>query len=337
MMVNARVLVTRYGGTDVLKVTEEPLRAPGRDEVRIKVECSGVALADLMRREGLYPLSPQPPFTPGYDAIGIIDERGEDVTQFDVGDRVAVFFNGIGGYASYIYSRVGEVILVPESLEPASAVSILLNYVTAYQMLHRFAHVSEGDRVLIHGASGGVGTALLELGKLANLQMFGTASAQKHPIVTSYGAVAIDYRTEDFVEVLSEQAPEGMDAVFDPIGGRNWDRSMRTLHNQGAFIGYGYTSVFEEGAHNDWAARWKALTEAKTTEKGNPVHVYSMTMLKQERPEWFFEDVKHLFSLLLHGKIQPLISHRIPFHEVARAHELLETSKAAGKIVLIHS
>ncbi|MED4781049.1 medium chain dehydrogenase/reductase family protein [Brevibacillus choshinensis] len=336
-MVSARVLVTRYGGTEVLKVTEEPLRTPGIDEIRIKVECSGVALADLMRREGLYPLSPQPPFTPGYDAIGIIEEKGGNVTQYAVGDRVAVFFNGVGGYASHIYSPVAEVIPVPESLVPATALTILLNYVTAYQMLHRVAHVSEGDRVLIHGASGGVGTALLELGKLAKLKMFGTASAHKHPIVDSYGAVAIDYHSEDFVEVLSELAPEGMDAVFDPIGGRNWDRSMRTLNKQGTFIGYGYTSVFEQGEENDWAVRWKSLTEAKTTEQGNPVHVYSITTLKQERPEWFFEDVKHLFLLLLHGELQPFISHRIPFHEVARAHELLETSKAAGKIVLIHS
>lgn len=336
-MISARVVVTEYGGTDVLKLALEPLRKPHRGELLIQVEYSGVALADLMRREGLYPSTPQPPFTPGYDAIGIVIEKGEGVTAFAIGDRVAVFMDGLGGYASYLYAPVGEVIPVPASLDPASALSILLNYVTAYQMLHRFACVSEGNRVLIHGASGGVGTALLELGKLAKLKMFGTASAQKHSVVTSYGAYAIDYRQEDFAQVLSEQAPEGMDAVFDPIGGRNWDRSMRTLHRRGIFIGYGYTSVFSQKEENDWAARWQALTEAGTTANGNPVHLYSITTLKKERPEWFFEDVQHLFSLLLHGMIQPLISHRIPFHEVARAHELLETSKATGKIVLVHS
>lgn len=336
-MVNSRILVTRYGGADVLQVTEEPLRAVNRGEVLIKVECSGVALADLMRREGLYPGSPQPPFTPGYDAVGTIDQCGEDVTQYAIGDRVAVFFNGVGGYSSYVYAPEDEVIPVPESLEPASAVSILLNYVTAFQMMHRLAKVSKGDRVLIHGASGGVGTALLELGRLAQLQMYGTASVHKHPIVSSYGAIPIDYRSEDFVDALAKQAPEGMNAVFDPIGGRNWDRSMRTLHPGGTFIGYGYTSVFEEGAANDWAVRWKALTEAKTTETGNPIHVYSVTTLKQQKPEWFREDVLHLFSLLERGELQPMLSHRIPFREVARAHELLANSKSAGKIVLVHS
>ncbi|QRG70620.1 zinc-binding dehydrogenase [Brevibacillus choshinensis] len=335
-MVNSRVLVTRYGGTEVLQITEEPLRKTRGNEVRIKVECSGVALADLMRREGFYPGSPQPPFTPGYDAVGIIDDCGEDVMQYAIGDRVAVFFNGVGGYASFMYAQEDEVIPVPDSVEPANAVSILLNYVTAYQMLHRFAKVSKGDRVLIHGASGGVGTALLELGRLAQLQMYGTASANKHPIVVSYGATAIDYRREDFVEVLAHQAPDGMNAVFDPIGGKNWDRSMQTLHRSGTFIGYGYTSVFEEGSATDWSVRWRTLTEAKTTETGNPVHLYSVTALKQEKPEWFLEDVRHLFSLLEKGELRPLISHRIPFREVAVAHELLAGTQTAGKIVLVH-
>lgn len=111
---------------------------------------------------------------------------------------------------------------------------------------------------------------------------------------------------------------------------------MRTLSSKGSFVGYGYTSVFEQGADNDWAERWQTLTAAPVTEQGNPVHMYSVTTLKQQRPAWFFEDVQQLFALLQNGVIQPLISHRLPFHDVARAHEMLAASTAAGKIVLSH-
>lgn len=334
-MVNTRVQVSRYGGPDVLEVVEEPLRAPGIGEVRIKVECAGVALADIMRREGLYPASPVPPFTPGYDVVGIVDELGEDVQQFAKGERVAVLFNGVGGYAAYVYVKADELVPVPVEVDAALAASVILNYVTAYQMLHRIAKVSEGERILIHGASGGVGTALLELGKLAKLQMFGTASAAKHEIVAAYGATPIDYRNEDFVSVLREHAPEGIDAVFDPIGGDNWSRSFETLSDAGRFVGYGYTSILQDGDINDWVADWTGLAAKNRTEHGQPVYLYSATTLKQERMDWFREDLQHLFKMLQQGKLNPVISHRVPLQEAAHAQQLLEKSLAVGKVVLI--
>jgi NADPH:quinone reductase-like Zn-dependent oxidoreductase len=334
-MVNTRVIVNRYGGSEVIDVIEEPLRAPRKGEICVKVESAGVALADIMRREGVYPLSPIPPFTPGYDAVGIVDQLGEDVQQFSKGEKVAVFFNGTGGYAAYVYAKIDELVTVPAHIDAALSVAIILNYVTAYQMLHRIAKVSEGESILIHGASGGVGTALLELGKLAKLRMFGTASSTKHQIVSQYGATPIDYRNEDFVHVLRLQAPDGMDAVFDPIGGQNWERSLQTLSKNGRFIGYGYTSILEQGEPNDWLNDWKSLAGRNTTERGNPIHLYSITTLKKERLDWFREDVRHLFSLLEEGKINPLISHRIPLREAAHAQELLEKSLAVGKVVLI--
>ncbi|MCP1354709.1 medium chain dehydrogenase/reductase family protein [Aneurinibacillus migulanus] len=334
-MLNTRVIVNKYGGSEVIDVIKEPLRAPRKGEIRVKVESAGVALADIMRREGVYPLSPTPPFTPGYDIVGIVDQLGEDVQQFSTGERVAVFFNGTGGYAAYVYAKIDELVTVPAHIDAALSVAIILNYVTAYQMLHRIARVSEGESILIHGASGGVGTALLELGRLAKLKMFGTASSTKHQIVSQHGATPIDYRNEDFVHVLHQQAPEGMDAVFDPIGGQNWERSFQTLSKNGRFIGYGYTSILEKGQPDDWLNVWKSLERKNTTERGNPIHLYSITALKKEKLDWFREDVRHLFSLLEEGKINPLISHRIPLQEAAYAQELLEKSLAVGKIVLI--
>lgn len=333
-MLNTRVVVNRYGGSEVIDVIEEPLRTPGKGEIRVKVESAGVALADIMRREGVYPLSPPPPFTPGYDAVGIVDHLGEDVQQFSIGERVAVFFNGTGGYAAYVYAKTDELVIVPAHIDAALSVAIILNYVTAYQMLYRIARVSEGESIPVHGASGGVGTALLELGKLAKLKMFGTASSSKHQIVSQHGAIPIDYRNVDFVRALRQQAPEGMDAVFDPIGGQNWERSLQTLSKNGRFIGYGYTSILEQGQPNDWLNDWESLAGRNTTERGNPIHLYSITALKKKRLDWFREDVRHLFSLLEEGKINPLISHRIPLQEAAYAQELLEKSLAVGKVVL---
>jgi NADPH:quinone reductase-like Zn-dependent oxidoreductase len=323
-MLNTRVIVTRYGGPEVIDVIEEPLRKPERGEIRVKVQSSGVALADIMRREGKYPLSPIPPFTPRYDAIGIVDEVGEGMQKYSAGDKVAVFFNGTGGYASHVYPKDDELVKIPATIDVVLGVAIILNYVTAYQMLHRIAKVSEGERILIHGASGGVGTALLELGKLAGLEMYGTASLAKHSTVSQYGAMPIDYRNEDFVELLRLQAPEGMDAVFDPIGGRNYERSLQTLSKNGRFIGYGYTSILEEGSPEDWAKDWENLANKQTTVNGNPVYLYIISALKKERLDWFREDVQFLLSLLEKGKINPLISHRIPLKKAAQAQELLE-------------
>ncbi|MDD1502873.1 medium chain dehydrogenase/reductase family protein [Lysinibacillus sp. CNPSo 3705] len=332
---NTRVIVTRYGGPQVIDVIEEPLRKPERGQIRVKVQAAGVALADIMRREGKYPLSPIPPFTPGYDAIGIVDELGEGVQKYLIGDKVAVFFNGTGGYASYVYAMDDEVVKIPAHIDSVSAAAVILNYVTAYQMLHRIAKVAEGERILIHGASGGVGTALLELGKLAKLDMYGTASLAKHSIVSKFGAVPIDYRNEDFVDTLRIQVPEGMDVVFDPIGGQNYERSMNTLSNNGRFIGYGYTSILQQGDSGEWAKEWGSLAENRTTEKGNPVYLYSITSLKKERLDWFKEDVRFLLSLLEEGKINPLISYRLPLPEAAHAQELLEKSLSVGKVILI--
>lgn len=332
---NTRVIVTRYGGSQVIDVIEEPLRKPERGEIRVKVQAAGVALADIMRREGKVPQSPIPPFTPGYDAIGIVEELGEGVQKYLIGDKVAVFFNGTGGYASYVYAMDDEIVGIPAHIDSVTAVAVILNYVTAYQMLHRIAKVAEGERILIHGASGGVGTALLELGKLAKLEMYGTASLAKHSIVSQYGAMPIDYRKEDFVDTLRIQAPEGMDAVFDPIGGRNYERSMKTLSKNGRFIGYGYTSILQQEDSEEWTKEWESLAENRTTGKGNPIYLYSITSLKKERLDWFKEDVRFLLSLLEEGKINPLISYRLPLKEAAHAQELLEKSISVGKVVLI--
>ncbi|MGO4106674.1 zinc-binding dehydrogenase [Paenibacillus sp. YAF4_2] len=335
-MFRSHWVVKQFGGPQAMEWVKEPLRPPFAQELRIKIQAAGVALGDVLRRAGKYPVSLTLPFTPGYDAVGIVEEAGAEMKHFHPGQKVGVFFNGAGGYSTHVYAKADEVFPIPEGLNPLLAAAVILNYVSAYQLLHRLARATEGDRLLIHGASGGVGTALLELGKLAGLQMYGTASKAKHAVVTSYGAFPIDYRSQDFVKVLREQAPEGMDIVLDPIGGDNYRRSLQTLSANGRFISYGYTSILQEGEAEDWAAEWKWLAEQQATENGNPILLYSITGMKREQPDWFWEDAAAVLDMLARGKIKPLVSQILPIEDAIQAHEILETSRVAGKIVLVN-
>ncbi len=229
------VVATKRGGPEVLQIVENDLRAPVAGEVRIKVLATGVGRTDINYRYGHSPFSPKVPFVPGYEILGEVDAPGEGVSRFAPGDRVAALI-GYGGYTEIIYIGEEHLVLVPRSLDPTAAVTLILNYATAYQMLHRVANVKAGDRVLIIGASGGVGTALLELGKLAGLKMFGTASPAKNNVLSQFGALPIDYHTRDFVEVIRAAEPDGIDFVFDGIGGKYADRALSVLRHGGKLV-----------------------------------------------------------------------------------------------------
>jgi len=220
-MKNTRVIITAKGGPEVLKVIEEDLSEPRTGEVRLKVLATGVAFADVLMRYGMYPNTPRIPFSPGYDVLGSVDKLGNGVAEFKVGDTVTAL-TMFGGYSRYLCVRAEELTRVPEGVDPAEAVSLVLNYVTAYQMIHRIAQLQPGQSLLNQGAAGGVGSAVLELGKLAGLKIFGTASNGKHDLVASLGGIPIDYKSDDFVtRVLQMTGGKGVDAAFDAIGGRN--------------------------------------------------------------------------------------------------------------------
>jgi NADPH2:quinone reductase len=223
---NQRVVVTQHGGPEVLQVVEEELPEPGVDEVRVKVLAAGVSAFDLIyRRWGRLPGSPRLPFSLGEDVVGAVDKLGERVSSLELGQNVAgaTFSLGVGGgYTEFICLPEGELVPVPLGLDPAEAVCLVANYLTAHLHLHRIARVRSGERVLVHGAAGGVGTALLELGKLAGLEMYGTASKYNHELVSALGATPIDYHTEDFVERIRSLTSDGVDAVVDAMGWMPW-------------------------------------------------------------------------------------------------------------------
>ena len=329
-MRNTRVGLTARGGPEVFKVVEDDVRDPGANEVRIRILACGIAFADVLMRRGMYSGVPPLPYSPGYDIVGVIESCGAGVTQWKAGDWVAAI-TMTGGYSRYIVLPESELVRVPAGLDPAEAVSLVLNYTTAYQLMHRIARLRKGESVLIHGAAGGVGTAALQLGSLAGLKMFGTASKSKHDLVASLGGIPIDYRTEDFVRRAA-----GVDAVFDPIGGRNWMRSYRALGKGGRFVGYGMSAAIEGGRRNMMLAiasfAWLGIAGFVP---GKSARWYNIMTEKKKHPEWFREDLSRLLAMLLEKSISPVVAERLPLSGAARAHELIEKASVTGKIVLM--
>ena len=332
-MGNSKVVITAQGGPEVLKEVEEALPQPSSGQVRVKVLATGVAYADVLMRHGLYPGIPPFPFAPGYDIVGDIDALGAGVAQFSLGQRVAAL-TMIGGYAQYTLVPAAHLVPVPVQLDPAEAVSLVLNYVTAYQMLHRFANLREGQRFLVHGAAGGVGTAALQLGKISGLVMFGTASKPKHELVSSLGATPIDYRSENFVKRIAQLAPGGVDCVLDPIGGKNWLASYRCLRAGGTLACYGASSAVKEGKLSAGLG-FALLGLLRLIPDGKRAFWYNVKTLRDAHPNWFREDLSKLFALLADRRIQPVIAAKLPLCEAARANEMLERAQISGKIVLL--
>src|SRR5262245_15226372 len=216
---NTRVIVTHYGGPDALRVVEEDCPEPRGGQVRVRVLAAGVSLPDIMAREGVHPETPPVPFTPGWDLVGVVDRLGDCISGIEPGQIVAALPIH-GAYAEFVCLPQRELVPVPSGLDAAEAVCLVLNYITAYQMLHRSAKVRRGERVLIHGAAGGVGTALLQLGRLAGLEMYGTCSSRGASVVSELGGTPIDYKHQDFVKEILRLTGEGVEVVFDPLGAK---------------------------------------------------------------------------------------------------------------------
>jgi len=331
-----RVVVSRHGGPDVLQVVEGDLSEPRAGEVRVKVLAAGVSAYDLMfRRSGRLPGTPRVPFTLGADIMGVVDKLGEGVSAVEPGQRVvgATFCLGIsGGYAEFICLPASELLPVPASLDPAEAVSLVVNYLTAYAVLHRTARVQSGERILVHGAAGGVGSALLQLGKLAGLEMYATASKHNHEFVSALGATPIDYHTEDFVERIRDLTGGGVDAVVDPIGGaRQVWRSYRALCKGGRLAWFGMAATKKHGLRVI-PLTLAAIFLLKLIPDGKQA---PLTPDLAKDNAWYRKTLTELIDLLAAGSIKPVVAERIPLFEAARAHELLERGGHAGKVVLI--
>ncbi len=331
-----RIIVTKTGGPEVLQVVEEDLRQPSAGEARIKVLAAAVCRPDITVRTGkaLYsgtPLGQKIPFTPGYSIIGEVDAVGEGVSEVKVGDRVGAL-TIIGGYSEYIYWKSNRLIPVPEQLDPGEAVPLILNYIVAYQALHRSLKVKSGETALIIGASGGIGTALLQLGQLAGLRMIGIASQSKQAALAEYGATLIDYRSQDFVEVIHQLEPDGVDVVIDGMMNANdIRRALSLLRRGGRLVSFGEPA-------GGLPALFRVLgifMAVNLLPNGKSFKLYGTSTYFLGNPKPYLEDWATLFDLLEEGKIKPIIEKRFPILEAAQANALLESGRVVGNVVLV--
>ena len=331
------VVVTQHGGPEVLNWVQDDLPEPGSHEVRVRVLATGAAFTDVLIREGLYPGVPKPPFSPGYEIVGVVDQVGAAVSSYHPGQRVAAL-TVTGGYAEFICLPPEELVPIPDGVNLVEATCLVLQYVTAYQLLHRVAHVRPKQRVLIHGAAGGVGTALLELGQLAGLEMYGTASAGKHNLVRRLGGIPIDYHHNDFVARICQLTQTGADIVFDGIGGTHLWASHQALANGGHLVSYGFSSALK-AAHRlrSLVTSFALIAGLNVWPDSRRVSFYSITGLKQQHPEWFRADLTTLLTYLKSGQISPIIAQKLPLREAQSAHHLLEESAVEGQLVLMCS
>jgi NADPH:quinone reductase len=334
-----RVVVDRYGGPEVLRVVEEDEPRPGPGEVRVRVLAAGVSFTDALLRAGIYLGGPRPPFTPGYELVGVVEELGPGCSRLHTGDRIAAL-TVWGADADQVCVPEKYAVEVPEGLDSAEVVSLVLPYMTAYQLLHRVARVQRGETVLVHGAAGRVGTAVLELGALAGLRLYGTASARDRAAVEQLGAVAIDYRKDDFLARLLGLPGKGVDVVLDGLGGATSVRSFRALRPGGRLAVFGYSAALTQGRRSRRAwIKWNAQTGSVflrgLLSPRRHVRGYRIDKLRNRHPEWFREDFLALLELLRRGQIHPVVSQRLPLTEVRQAHELLESSASTGKLVLV--
>jgi NADPH2:quinone reductase len=343
----ARIIVTHYGGPDALQLVEEECPEPKYGEVRVKVLAAGVSLPDIMAREGIHPETPPVPVTPGWDLVGVVDRLGRGVSGIQTGQIVAAMPIS-GGYAEFVCLPQRELVPVPSGLDPAEAVSLVLNYITAYQMLHRSAKVKAGQRALIHGAAGGVGTALLQLGRLAGLQMYGTCSSRGARTVSDLGGTPLDYKNQDFVEEIHRLTGGGVDVVFDGIGGSHIWRSRRALRPGGRVVAYGLTGSLRGGrlasGRSGGRHRFRAIAVFAVYIAGGwlfpgrkRVVPYSIQTLKRLKPALFRQDLTALLDLLQQKRIKPLIAERLPLAEARQAQESLGKGGVTGKIVLVRN
>jgi len=354
-----RVVVDHYGGPEVLTVVRDDDPRPRAGEVRVRVLAAGVSFTDAQLRAGTYLGVPPPPFTPGYELVGVVDELGPGCTRLRVGDRVGAL-TVWGADAESVCVPEANAVEVPEDLDPAEVLGLVFTYMTAYQLLHRTARVKSGEMVLVHGAAGRVGTAVLELGAAAGLQMYGTCSGRDRAAVERLGSVAIDYRAEDFLEKVREAGGSGVDVVLDGLGGRTSVRSFRALRPGGRLVVYGHYATLSQG-HKSWRAwfEWYAATAAVAcwglVSPSRHVRAYRIQKLREghqalpvgrgrpafavgggpRHPGCFREDFRALLDLLREGKIHPAVAERLPLADARHAHELLESSASKGKIVLV--
>lgn len=311
------------------------------DEVLIKNEAFGINFADIMARKGVYNDAPPMPFVPGYESAGIITETGKNVSEFKVGDKVLAVLD-FGGYAEYSVANKMMCFKIPEDMSFTDAASIPVNFSTAYHAIHNTGLVLPGSKVLIHAAAGGVGLSAIQLAKLAECEIFGTAGSDKKlDLIREWGVEhPINYTQDDFVEKVKEITNgEGVDIILDSIGGSYIKKGISILRPHGRLVAFGVSSISDRDKLSNIL---KVLPEVASM-----VTLNSITMLKGskgiygvnmkalgDRPEVIKYSMDKVMELFAQKKIKTVVSKVYDWSEIAQAHEELESRRSTGKIIM---
>ncbi len=324
-----KVLVPRFGDECVLQVIEAKIASPQAGEVQVQVLHSVVAGSDVNMRRGIYPFQRKAPLTPGYSMIGRVLKDGPGVTAFAPGSLVACL-TIYGAQAERMNVPAKFAVPVPEHVDLHQATALILDWMTAYEMLERSAKVKRGQRIFVHGLSGSVGTALLHLGRLRGAEVFGTASSSKHAELSTNGAVAFDYRRKDWIREM--QRLGGVDSVFDPLGYQSFDESYSILREGGLLVGYGqnlptFTNVPRPSPLpmilKLFARNLAFWTGKRTTFFG---------LFRGSKH--FAPDLALLFQWLAEGRIRVPIKAIFSLTDIQEAHRMYARGSGVGSIVL---
>lgn len=328
------LLLQKFGGPDGLVVVERPIPVPGVGEVLVKVLAASVQFTDVILRKGRYPdLKDKPPLVLGYDLVGEVVKLGPGVHTLSIGQRVADL-TMTGSYAQYRTLDADRVSIVDAALDVGEATTLVLSWMIAYQLLHRDAHVEKSQKLLVIGAAGAVGQALVALGLLAGCDVWGASHARHAELVRGLGAKHLDSDRVDFASIL----PQGFDVVFDGIGEDGFSRAWRAVGERGHLSAYGFSAGVKRNAPlavlGLWFAKlwwWNKFSGSRTAS------FVSITALRQKHPDWFVADLGTLLGMLARGEIKPSVAERIGLDAVADAHRRLERGGLEGKIVLVPS
>ena len=326
------IVMPGEGGPEVLKAHRRDLPAPEPGQVVVRVEAAGVSFAEVQMLRGRYFGQPRFPFVPGYDLVGKVEYVGEGVEGRLLGTRVAALTE-TGAWADRVALDAAKLAPVPDGIEPADAVAAITNGVTAWQMLHRVAKVRPGQTILVHGASGGVGTLLVQLARLAGAEVIGTASASKQEYVRALGALPVDYKNDDVPSRVREISPSGVDAVFDHVGGPGLVDSWRMLRRGGTLVTYGSASTLSGTGH--WIRPYLPIFARVLLWNAMPNGKRATFYYVKRWPKFFQQDLSTVLSLLAEGKLESRVTTRMPLEKAAEALELLASGKASGKVVLL--
>lgn len=334
-MIYHRYVATEKGGPEILEWQAFEPGPPQNGEVAVKVEASGILLADVLWQQGITPVGPKHPFTPGYDVVGLIEEVGPSVDGLEKGQRVAAMIQ-YGGYTEYACLPADKVVQVPDGVDPRSAAAATTSYLTAYMLVHKEGQLEAEDVLLVHGAGGGTGSAIVEVANLDGVKVYGTASRTKHDLVEAKGGYPIDYTAQDFVQVLRARERGGVDLVVDPIGGDVTTRSLGLLKSGGKLVSTAMIQSFRESSGRlATVFGMLRLPLWSLTHSGRKAYFWDVTNAAGKDLAQYRSDLAAVFDLLDAGRLKPEIGEVMPMQEAPKAQQMLLDFKVRGKVVLV--